>query len=568
MSVAAQNQGSIDLSDTDGLIERLRQTGRTDNIDVAAIAQEHGFDAGFVQDIVDAIRAERTIQPHAQIFWRHLLKTLGKSGSFFRRIWMEATDNPMLFVVLTGTVGYWGAVSLQAQQATSAGFLLVTTFVLHQLCYARFGMLRYPLYGAGAAALASLVANFGNRFQQGTGALVFSAVLTAMLYGFLGSIAALIGGAFGVSQRDRRMRSITRQEALDRLFVLRERLSKLGPGLKQAQSRNWFEATLYETNWPLVALLGGFALGAVRVLVIGGYRHVFPGPPQNDPVFATFQVFSAIVTGLSFLGIGFLTGRFGRAIVSQYIAFAGFWASSFIRLGDYGPQFAMNQLRGELLLPIAMLLFLSGILAGVGRVVENDSRRERRRAANEPAEIIAEIVQLERVLKADSSSRYVVSVDVAKSTAMKLNEDPLEVEWSFREYQKLVAECTLDQCGQVVSTSGDGAVLTFGSGRQALDASKDILTRLTWFNARVNRLRSPFRLRIGVHSDRVLGVLEDVQFTEVIDIAAHVQAHAPVGGILITECAAEALAEEPLTELKDPVEGRKVLLVVNPTLDA
>lgn len=537
-------------------------------MDVEGIARQHGFDPGFVQDVLSALQAERTPQPHTQVFLKHLLRTLGQFGSFLKRVWLEATDNPMLFVVLTGVMGYWGAIALQSQHPGSAGFLLVTTFVLHQLCYARFGMLRYPLYGAGAASLATLVANFGNRFSQGVTPLLFNAFVTGVLYAFLGAVAALIGGAVSVSQRDRRIRSMTRQEALDRLFMLREQLVKLGPDLRAARVNNWFERVQAESSWPLLALMGGFALGAVRVLVIGGYRHVFPGPPDIDPVFATFQVFSAIVTGLAFLGIGFLGGRFGRAVVSQYIAFVGFWASAFIRLGDYGPRYAMGQLRLELLLPVFGLLTASGVLSGVGRVVENASRQERRRAANDPAEMVAEIVQLERLLKADASARFVVSVDVARSTAMKVEEDPFEVEWTFREYQNLVSECTADQCGQVVSTSGDGAVLTFGSARQAIDAAKDILTRLSWFNARVNRLQSPFRLRIGVHADRVLGVLEDVQFTEVIDIAAHVQAHAPVGGILVTEGVAEFLEDEPLTELKDPVEGRKVLLIVNPTLGA
>jgi class 3 adenylate cyclase len=66
----------------------------------------------------------------------------------------------------------------------------------------------------------------------------------------------------------------------------------------------------------------------------------------------------------------------------------------------------------------------------------------------------------------------------------------------------------------------------------------------------------------------VSGDLKDVQFTEVIDIAAHVQAAAPVRGILMTREVADCLPEESLIPLKEPVDGHEVLLAYNPTVDS
>jgi class 3 adenylate cyclase len=119
----------------------------------------------------------------------------------------------------------------------------------------------------------------------------------------------------------------------------------------------------------------------------------------------------------------------------------------------------------------------------------------------------------------------------------------------------------------VHSTAGDGAVVAFPSCTEGFAAAKRIQTDIEDFNRETNRLGSPFRLRVGLHVGRVAGELEKVQFTEVIDIAAHVQTVAPVGGIAMTELVAEQLGGEPAVQLKDPVDGHTVMLVLNPTVD-
>jgi len=57
-----------------------------------------------------------------------------------------------------------------------------------------------------------------------------------------------------------------------------------------------------------------------------------------------------------------------------------------------------------------------------------------------------------------------------------------------------------------------------------------------------------------------------VPFNELIDIAAHVEREAPVGGIAVTQRVVENLADERVAALKDQVDGQNVYVVLNPTL--
>ena len=579
MSVVLQESGEKQPAKLERFVEQLRSPGLVARKSARELADEFGLDPSFVQDVLTALHAPRKRVPLGHIAWKAISRTSGQVYDVGKSLWLKSTNNPMLFVILTGLAGYLVTYLYQSAVARGGnvdpsfniGQILVVTFVLHQLCFARHGKLRYPIFGAGAAALATLVASLGQvTTVAGWGELTIGALLTAALYAFLGGIAALVGGLVIIQKRDREVRSLPRHEALNRLFLLKEKLEKVGLELSPARNRkSWVEIAQSDPKWPLTALAGGLAFGALRVLILGGYQHLFPTlGGANDPIYWMFRIFSAIVTGIGFLMIGFLSGSFSKAVLSQFVAYAGFWVSSFISLGGFGPRMAIEQLSPSLLLPMVVPLLVSGSIAGLGTVVENESKREQRRLTNDPASIVAEIVHLERYLNAASAATSVVSVDVARSTAMKVDQDPLVVEWSFREYHNLLVECANQACGQVLSTSGDGAILTFSDPRDALTAAKDIQTKINWFNMRVNRLESPFRVRIGVHTDEVQGDLGDVQFTEVIDIAAHVQTHSPVGGILVTDKVAKVLPDEQLSELKQPVEGRMVWLVVNPTLGA
>lgn len=187
---------------------------------------------------------------------------------------------------------------------------------------------------------------------------------------------------------------------------------------------------------------------------------------------------------------------------------------------------------------------------------------------SDSATLLAELVRLELKLNVHSQDVCVLVVDVAKSTEMKANADPFQVEFSFREYQAFVARICEKAGGKQLSTAGDGAIYSFASCESAFQAAREIQTEISFFNEHVNRMASKFRLRVGLHMGPISGDPRDVQYTEVIDIAAHIEEAAPVRGILLSQTVAACLPNEALIPLREPVDGFEVFLAYNPTVDA
>ena len=213
-----------------------------------------------------------------------------------------------------------------------------------------------------------------------------------------------------------------------------------------------------------------------------------------------------------------------------------------------------------------LAVFLLAGISGIASHVDEQTKRYRRLRERDPAIVLAEIVQIQWRLNPRIEATCVMSVDVANSTKMKAAADPLDVEYSFRAFQDLVARIATSQGGVVLSTAGDGAVLTFSSCIDALYAGKEIQSEIARFNGGVNRLDVPFRVRVGIHTGKTSAQLSDVPFNEIIDIAAHVERDAPVGGIAITYPVLEHVKEERVAEMREQIDGHKVYFVLNPTL--
>jgi class 3 adenylate cyclase len=109
--------------------------------------------------------------------------------------------------------------------------------------------------------------------------------------------------------------------------------------------------------------------------------------------------------------------------------------------------------------------------------------------------------------------------------------------------------------------------VAFSDCKSAFTAARRIQTDLDRFNREVNRLSMPFRLRIGLHVGQVVGDLDEVEFTEVIDIAAHIQDAAPIAGIAASDAVVASLVEDEFVPLAKEIDGHKVHLALNPTED-
>jgi class 3 adenylate cyclase len=232
----------------------------------------------------------------------------------------------------------------------------------------------------------------------------------------------------------------------------------------------------------------------------------------------------------------------------------------------FGPDYIEYLKSSGAMLEGLLNTLLLALLVGVGAHIDKRARVRQKLQEHDPAYVTAEIVEIQWRLSPTAAASCVVVVDVAGSTRMKAEADPLAVEYSFRAFHSFVAKITVKRGGTVLSTAGDGAVLTFNSCAEALYAAKEMQTKIGQFNSNTNRLAASFRVRIGVHTGQVSAHLQDVPFSELIDIAAHVEREAPVGGIAVTQRVVENLADERVAALKDQVDGQNVFVVLNPTL--
>lgn len=247
--------------------------------------------------------------------------------------------------------------------------------------------------------------------------------------------------------------------------------------------------------------------------------------------------------------VGFFSVEGAVAVLAGVLFAIGFGTPDLVGLTSSLPVGLVN--------PLGLWL-LSGIGALAGSLVAQGARgrhvRELRAMGN-AASAIAEVIRIQWRMEAVPSNVCVMSVDVAGSSQMKMDAAPLLAEYSFREYQRYVAEIVEAHQGRIHSTAGDGVVAAFDSCRKATAAAREIQSGLCRFNNESNRLRMPFRLRIGLHMDSVAGDLRDVEFSRVIDVAAHVEGVAPVGGVAVTEPVAKRLLGERLDPAPTPVDG-------------
>lgn len=202
---------------------------------------------------------------------------------------------------------------------------------------------------------------------------------------------------------------------------------------------------------------------------------------------------------------------------------------------------------GVALIPGVLLGGLIGYLGG-----KYGERLSRIRFQQDPQarreHLLKQLIELQEELKKGERSATFLSVDVVGSTAIKQKAGALEVEYTFGEYVRFVSSTAAEFVGQVHSTAGDGVLLAFENPQDAFSAARRILARALEFNAFRNRTGQPFELRCGIHTGTVVaprGDASNVNYSEVIDISAHVQRLAPPGGIGITDSAAIYLPGGP-----------------------
>ncbi|MBS1723366.1 MAG: adenylate/guanylate cyclase domain-containing protein [Armatimonadetes bacterium] len=162
--------------------------------------------------------------------------------------------------------------------------------------------------------------------------------------------------------------------------------------------------------------------------------------------------------------------------------------------------------------------------------------------------LLQQLQDIQEKLKSDERFVTFLSVDIVGSTRIKTESDPLTVEFTFTEYHKFVESVVERFGGKVHSTAGDGVTCVFESPQMGYAAGRALLSGLFEFNSYRNRLAKPIELRAGVHtgSAHVAGQsLTNVNFAQVIDVAAHMQKSGEPGTLIVSETTANYVVGGP-----------------------
>lgn len=572
------------------LIAHLRQFPRDAERPPSELAEELGLDVAFVERVLDAVDVpdfDESEEARFRISLRPLYDGFLRAVQRFDRI----TVRPLRF--LFATIFFGAAVVLALQSLTqSAGLtefsrefrltlgwtmaVLVGLVALHMALYFRQAKVRFALYGAAALWVLLVPISAVGVFQETApaqrpwleiGLTAFGITLLCLVYAGGGAMFAMLGGWFQLRRLERFEERMSRQELLSRYFELQTRFRRATSSGVYGEAWEEWPAIRAFRRLPRRWSAGlGFLLGLIIVLITGPLA----GRTAGMSGVVVRNLTDSMVTVIAFLihlAIGFLCAKPSKAVGASVAASVCGSLAFLLPIGLYGPTYYFNGT--NLISPLTTGLFLAAVawVAGHGGESRSRAMHETNLAHNDQATLAAEMLRIQWRLSDGATNICVLFVDVARSRDMKATADPLTVEFSFREYQEWVRMTCEARDGRVTSTSGDGAVVAFRTPESAFSAARRLHSDLAEFNRRWNRLSKPFRLRIGLHLGHVSGDLDEVQFTDVIDVAAHMQEAAPVSGIAVSAKVAKALPGEDFVPLAREVDGHKVFLALNPLED-
>lgn len=561
------------------------------------LAERFDLSEEFVSDVIETLKGSPHTIRTGEAIKKAAGSFFGTIGTSLRNFYFELTERPWLAIPVTTlvaialmlslrTLATNGLLPIPGEQLPSAmmslmSLIIGTVCVLHALIYFRHGMLRFAAFGAGTVFVVSsvlLISVNGNRpivlsadqtipAAEANVTLVLISLIIAAFYFSFATVPSLAGGFYRTNRADVAEKRLTRQQLIDRLFQLQGQLKEIVVRGESKRSQSLAE-TLRTTPWlPIYSIGFGLFVGAFTVVMRGAIGGPNMSGTEQDLGAQSFVNYAyQFVMTLSYVALGYFSGGIRRSIVALTLFFATTVCVELVPVYNFGPQyFEYITQSGALLEGLAGTLLLA-LFVGVGAHIDKRARVRQKLKENDPAFVVAEIIEIQWRLNPVAGSSCVVVVDVAGSTRMKSDADPLAVEYSFRAFHDFLAGIGSRRGGTVVSTAGDASVLTFQSCPEALYFAKEVQTEIERFNSITNRLDSPFRLRIGIHTGNISAQLSDVPFNEVIDIAAHVEKEAPVGGIAITQPVADILKDERVAELKEQVDDQHVYVVLNPIL--
>lgn len=136
-----------------------------------------------------------------------------------------------------------------------------------------------------------------------------------------------------------------------------------------------------------------------------------------------------------------------------------------------------------------------------------------------------------------------LDIDVVDSYGLKAGATrPEYIILSFERFREFARGVIEEFDGQLLNSNGDELMCFFESPHQAVRSASALLVRLDEFNAKENLLGGPFRVRQGVHTGECLvDRRRGIAYSDVLDVAGHLQKHAEPNGLLISQATLDAI---------------------------
>lgn len=530
------------------------------------LSKEFGIGPAVVEELIRAgVATGEPRPPFTKALMASIRGFFARIGQFFDALF----DKPFLCLSLTMVV----AIGLSATIdyiLPGAGFqtlriairltALPGMLLFHLICYFRcanfkttaIGTGLFMLLFAGMLTLSTIASSLPTGFEGIAGRIFFlfaGTFVFSLLYGIAGAGATLLGAIVRLREERVKRMHLSRHELLARMYVLQARLQEIPERHRKPEWRPlaWVRAHPYH-----------FAAGYAFLQSAASYCVAFgtgfnPNNPTTIPLLYMLYGIATIPMGLAAIAIVGWCLRSARQAVPAVLAFGiPEVLMAFLPL----PQ-APDRWTSTLgVIGTTSLVRLGALLAlRLGIHLTRELNRLRLGPEADESLLIAELLEIRRRLASAPVRVFLMVVDAAGSTKMKEGGDPLAVEYTFRLYQEWISGVVKRFEGRTVASTGDGQIVTFGSAKNALKAAKTLLLEVNDFNVQKNLLQLPFRLRLALHSGEVVAEVDEVQFANVIDVAAHAEKASPVGGIAVTEPAYEALGRPGAHTMAREIDG-------------
>lgn len=165
---------------------------------------------------------------------------------------------------------------------------------------------------------------------------------------------------------------------------------------------------------------------------------------------------------------------------------------------------------------------------------------------NDREELLKIFAETKKKLDTAGKDLAFLSIDVVDSTGMKEGEEKALIEYTFREYKKLV-DGKLKANGALKSAwTPDGVMICFNSVDAAVRTAREVISALSEFNASVKSIKKDIMVRCGINSGYVYcddSMPMEEMSDRVIDVAGHMQKYASPNSIFIAKPAIEPTNE-------------------------